>query len=178
MATAKDQVVVHDLDEAKSPHAEKTTVVEPQQHDEESTEVKNCSVFISYQWKSQTKVRKLYNELANHEALDTFMDIFKIKAGMNLYLTLASSLQQADIVLACVTKDYVKSKNCEREIIYADAFNKPIMPLFIEKIEKSEMGAIGFVLIRERYCNLYKYVVYKEIYIASIHKFLVCVGFM
>ncbi len=75
---------------------------------------------------------------------------------MNLYLSLASNIQQADVVLACVTRDYVKSKNCEREIVYADALNKHIIPLYMEKIPMPELGSIGFLLVRERYCNLYK----------------------
>jgi hypothetical protein len=120
--------------------------------------IQSLKVFISYQWKSQSKIRKLYSELASYESFDLFMDIYKIKAGMNLYASLASSLQQADLILACVTSDYVKSKNCEREIIYADAFNKPIIPLYIEKVPIPELGSIGFILVRERYCNLYRYV--------------------
>lgn len=120
------------------------------------TEIKNCNVFISYQWKIQSKVRILYQELASRDCLNVFMDMFKIKAGMNLYLTLASNIQQADVVLACVTREYVKSKNCEREIIYADAFNKHIIPLYMEKIPMAELGSIGFILVRERYCNLYR----------------------
>jgi hypothetical protein len=115
-----------------------------------------CNIFISYQWKTQENVRKLCLELMKHELFNVFMDVYKIKAGMNLYATLASSLQYADVVLACVSRGYVKSKNCEREIIYADALNKPIIPLYIEKIPVQELGSIGFILIRERYCNLYK----------------------
>lgn len=127
------------------------------------TETKStCNVFISYQWKTQSKVRLLYQELASREALNVFMDIFKIKAGMNLYLSLASNIQQADVILACVTRDYVKSKNCEREIIYADSFNKHIIPLYMEKIPMAELGSIGFILVRERYCNLYRYYIKKK----------------
>ena len=114
------------------------------------------NVFISYQWKSQANIRKLYHELDSFKQLKIFMDIYRIKAGMNLYAALATNVQQADIILACVTREYVKSKNCEREIIYADAFNKPIIPLYIEKIPIPELGPIGFVLVRERYCNLYR----------------------
>lgn len=128
--------------------------VEPPKEEEEVA--KKCNVFISYQWKVQLKVKQLYNELASIEALDIFMDIYRIRAGMNLYLTLASSLQEADVVLACVTREYVNSKNCEREIIYADSFNKQIIPLYLEKIPIKELGSIGFILVRERYVNLYK----------------------
>lgn len=123
--------------------------------EEESNKV---SIFISYQWKSQPIVKKLYQELACRDILDIFMDMYKIKAGMNLCATLATNLQSADVILSCVSRDYVKSKNCEREIIYADAFNKQIIPLYIEKIPMSELGSIGFILVRERYVNLYKYV--------------------
>lgn len=116
----------------------------------------SCNIFISYQWSSQQKAKRLYAELVAYEFLEVFMDIYKIKAGHNLYASLASNIQQADVILACVSREYVKSKNCEREIIYADAFNKSIMPLYIEKIPIQELGSIGFILVRERYCNLYK----------------------
>ena len=174
MSAKEPDLLVQDLEEAKHHDKQIETIqTEPAAHnpshaekkeddkielppEDEPTEIKNCNIFISYQWKSQTQIRKLHDQLANHESLNTFMDIYKIKAGMNLYLTLATNLQQADIVLACVTRDYVKSKNCEREIIYADAFSKPIIPLFIEKIPTSELGSIGFLLIRERFCSMYK----------------------
>ena len=116
-----------------------------------------CNVFISYQWKSQPHVKKLFAELASRESLNVFMDIYKIQAGMNLYLALADNIQKADVMLACVCRNYVKSKNCEREIIYADAFNKNIIPLYIEKMPMNELGSIGFILVRERFCNFYKY---------------------
>lgn len=119
-------------------------------------DISKLKIFLSYQWKSQQDVKKIYAQLINFEDLDVFMDIYKIKAGMNLYSSLACSIQQADVLLACVSRDYVKSKNCEREIIYADAFNKPIIPLYIEKIPMPELGAIGFVLVRERFCTFYR----------------------
>ncbi|CAF0706556.1 unnamed protein product [Brachionus calyciflorus] len=122
----------------------------------EEENVKLCNIFISYQWKSQSNVKKIYAELEALEGLNVFMDIYKIKAGNNLYASLASNIQQADVILACVSRDYVKSKNCEREIIYADAFNKPIIPLYIEKIPIPELGSIGFVLVRERFCSFYR----------------------
>ena len=118
--------------------------------------IDNCTVFISYQWGSQAKVKEIYRALKTHAAMNPWMDIYNIKAGMNLFQSLASSIQKCDVLLACVSGKYVKSKNCEREIIYADCFNKPIIPLYIEKIPLSDLGSIGFLLARERYCNLYK----------------------
>jgi hypothetical protein len=41
------------------------------------------SIFLSYQWKIQSKVRLLYQELASREQLNVFMDIFKIKGKLN-----------------------------------------------------------------------------------------------
>ena len=51
----------------------------------------NCYVFISYQWKVQSKVRLLYQELAAREQLNVFMDIFKIKGSINRLLSLIIS---------------------------------------------------------------------------------------
>lgn len=127
----------------------------------EQEDIGNIKIFLSYQWNCQKNVKKIYSELKNFDNVDVFMDIYKIKAGMNLYSCLASNIQQADVLLACVSRDYVKSKNCEREIIYADAFNKPIIPLYIEKIPIPELGSIGFVLVRERFCSFYRYLKFK-----------------
>lgn len=118
--------------------------------------INNCKVFISYQWKSQPKVKEIFKALNEHAAVNPWMDIYKIKAGMNLFQSLASSVQSCDVLLACVSREYVTSKNCEREIIYADCFNKPIIPIYIEKIPIAELGSIGFLLVRERYCSLHK----------------------
>ena len=118
--------------------------------------IENCTVFISYQWGAQSIVKELYKALKSHVAIKPWMDIFNIKAGMNLFQSLSTNIQSCDVILTCVTRNYVKSKNCEREIIYADCFNKPIIPVYIEKIPLNELGTIGFLLARERYCNLYK----------------------
>jgi hypothetical protein len=118
--------------------------------------IENCKVFISYQWAAQPKVKMLFQALNSHVAINPWMDIYNIKAGMNLFQSLSSSIQACDVLLAVVSRNYVKSKNCEREIIYADCFNKPIIPLYIEKIPINELGSIGFLLARERYCNLHK----------------------
>ena len=99
----------------------------------DSNETK-CKVFISYQWGSQTKVKKLYEALDSYEFIDPWMDIYKIKAGMSLFQSLAQALQQCDVILSCVTRNYMKSKNCEREIVYADYFSKPIVePIILYK---------------------------------------------
>jgi len=115
-----------------------------------------CKVYMSYEWKSFTKVKKLHDQLINHECLDVFMDAYKVKSGMSLVPTLVANIQQTDIVLACVTREYVKSKNCEKEINYADDFKKIIIPLYIEKIPIPELAPMGLVLARERYCELSK----------------------
>jgi hypothetical protein len=123
---------------------------------EESVKMKHFNVFISYQWKTQDKIKILFSELDAFEYLNVFMDIFRIKAGMNLYATLAKNIQQADVIMACVTPEYAKSKNCEREIAYADALNKPIIPLYLAKMDPADLGSIGFILARERFCALYR----------------------
>ena len=75
---------------------------------------------------------------------------------MNLLTSLKVNLQKADIVLACVTRDYVKCKNFERELNYADVLHKKIIPLYMEKMPIQELSSLGLVLAREKYCELYK----------------------
>ena len=114
--------------------------------------IDSCKVFISYQWNYQEKVIKLYEALSCYDTIKPFMDIYTITAGMKLYQTLAKNIENCDVLVACITPDYIKSKNCEREIIYADNFNKTIIPIYFEDVTVT--GSIGFILIRERYCKL------------------------
>jgi len=126
------------------------------ENDVEDDDSIKCKIFMSYEWKSFTKIKKIHDQLINHECLDVFMDAFKVKTGTKLIPTLVANIQQTDIVLACVTREYVKSENCQKEINYADDFKKVIIPLYIEKLPIPELAPMGLVLARERYCELSK----------------------
>ena len=131
--------------------------VEDVEDDEtENSDRKRCKIYISYHWKCLPKVKVLRDELIKHECLDLFVDMYKIRAGMCFLPTLESHIQKADIILVCVTRDYVKSKNCEKELIYADGFGKAMLPLYVEKLPITELGSLGLLLAREKYCNLFK----------------------
>ena len=122
----------------------------------EEDESKKCKIYISYEWKCLSKVQKIHDELIKHECFDVFMDVFQVKVGMSLLSELVTKIQETDIVLACVTRDYIKSNNCDKEINFADEFRKNIIPLYMEKIPVQELAPMGLVLARERYCELYK----------------------
>ncbi len=126
------------------------------ENDVEENDFIKCKIYLSYEWKSFSKIKKIHDQLNNYECLDVFMDAFKIQTGMKLVPTLIANIQQTDIVLACVTREYVRSENCKKEINYCDDLKKYIIPLYIEKIPIPELAPLGIVLARERYCELSK----------------------
>ncbi len=55
-----------------------------------------------------------------------------------------------------ITKKYTESKNCVREITYADQISKPLEILMCEKLKVDEIGEIGFIIAPIVRHNLYK----------------------
>ena len=54
----------------------------------------------------------------------------------------AQGIKESQIFLSCITNNYCKSDNCNREIEYAHAKAKPIIPLIIDKINASDIDEI------------------------------------
>jgi len=62
----------------------------------------------------------------------------------------------SSVVLCCITKKYTESKNCVREITFADQISKPLEILMCEKLKVDEIGEIGFIIAPIVRHNLYK----------------------
>lgn len=93
--------------------------------------------------------KKLYIELfthnfSTHSCIRLRPDPIYMRAWLSIYnkLTLYSYV--------CYRK-YAKSKNCEREIIYAGVFNKSIMSLYFEKMPIQELVLDSAYFGLERY---------------------------
>ena len=114
-------------------------------------------IFISYNSGNKKQVKQLYEVL---KSLDykVWMDEADLNAGSSpLTSELATAIKNSKVILSCITKDYCKSYNCNREIEYASAKKKQIIPLLIEEIDtttideievtgRDQTSGIGFII--------------------------------
>nr|XP_039264112.1 uncharacterized protein LOC120339938 isoform X1 [Styela clava] len=89
-------------------------------------EHKQRHVMLSYQWDIQESVEKLYEYLVK-EGFKVWMDIHRMK-GSTLE-SMAEAVENASIIVMCVTEKYKESHNCKREAEYAAVRKVPILPL-------------------------------------------------
>ncbi|MHB8625490.1 MAG: TIR domain-containing protein [Aggregatilineales bacterium] len=87
--------------------------------------------FISYSTQQLEYVRKL-NEFLNAQGFDTWFDKERIAAGDNFIDSLARGVDQCSAVVFVWTVDSIRSKWCQREVMFADQCNKPVIRLLLE----------------------------------------------
>uniref|UniRef100_A0A0B7AZE4 TIR domain-containing protein n=1 Tax=Arion vulgaris TaxID=1028688 RepID=A0A0B7AZE4_9EUPU len=99
-------------------------------------------VMISYNWSDQNKLIEIRDELRKH-SYSTWMDIDNI-SGSTLQ-AMAEAVEQADVVLICMSEKYKESPNCRSEAEYAFSLQKPIIPLLMQSEYKAD-GWLGILL--------------------------------
>ncbi len=55
-------------------------------------------------------------------------------------------IRNSRLVVCCITQKYTESKNCRREICFADQMSKPLEVLMFERLNMSEIGGVGFII--------------------------------
>ncbi len=99
-------------------------------------------VFISYNWGIKTQVRQLCKVLKSLN-YKVWMDETDLNAGSSpLTAELATAIKNSKVVLSCITTDYCKSFNCNREIEYASAKKKQMITLMVENIDTATIDEI------------------------------------
>lgn len=99
-------------------------------------------LFISYARADSGLVYPLVEKLAGH-GVSTWIDR-KIVGGEDWVSELEARLIDCSGVLAVVSPSFVSSKYCVREIHFADALNRPIVPVFLHPVELK--GGMNFIL--------------------------------
>ena len=99
-------------------------------------------IFISYNWKIKTQVKELYEILTKQLKFKVWLDDEQLNAGYPLFSELAKAIDDSKVFICCLTTDYCKSKNCNREFKYADDSNKPIIILKIDNLKSNEITKI------------------------------------
>jgi hypothetical protein len=115
-------------------------------------------IFISYQWNMKDKVKIFCDKLGKSiENLNIWRDDGQLRSdNSTLPNQLAKAIRYSKIIVCFITKEYGLSKNCMKELNFADKLNKIIMFLLINKIEDVNSDEIQFIMSNNLYINCYK----------------------
>lgn len=106
----------------------------------------NFDFFISYNWGIQSKVKVLYNFIANVKGYSSWRDENQMKPSDWLYDEIARGITNSKVIITCITKAYSLSDNCKREISFAVDQKKPIIALMFENVTLAELGGVGVII--------------------------------
>ncbi|CAF1200470.1 unnamed protein product [Rotaria sp. Silwood1] len=94
--------------------------------------ISHPQIIISYQWDCQKDILNLYKQLTQL-GYRIWLDIFQMGGGDSLLDKYNIVIQQSSCLLVCITPKYMKSINSQHEILLANTFHKPIIPLLLEE---------------------------------------------
>ena len=118
--------------------------------------IEDFDVFISYNWGIKESVAKFHEKL-NSIGLKVWRDKDLRQSKESLFGQLGKKIKHSRVFLCFLTKDYVSSENCCKEINYAAKLNKTIIYLMIEKMNSDDIGEeIGFIMGNAIYTQCYK----------------------
>lgn len=113
---------------------------EPKTEETETSEKKAKHIMISYNTGSRDLCLKIKESLEACK-MKVWIDVEEIH-GSSLD-SMAKAVENAEIVLICVTEKYRQSLNCQAEAQYAFRINKKIIPLIMQKGYGSVDGWLG-----------------------------------
>ncbi|KAL9979635.1 hypothetical protein ACROYT_G017320 [Oculina patagonica] len=123
--------------EGKEKHAE-----EKQQSVTEQQATDTKHVMISYQWDVQRHVIQLKNKL-QADGYKVWMDIDEM--GGSTLESMAKAVENASVVLVCVSQKYKESPNCRSEAEYTYQLHKDVIPLMMDSKYRPD-GWLGFIV--------------------------------
>ena len=98
------------------------------------TERRQLKVFLSYASQDEPAVREVYNALKLQAWIDPWLDKTKILPGQDWRLVIEKAVEQADVVIICLSSQLVNKEGfIQREIRYAYevALEKPEATIFL-----------------------------------------------
>ncbi|CAF1085243.1 unnamed protein product [Didymodactylos carnosus] len=90
-------------------------------------------IFLSYQWASKGKVKRLKADL-EREGFECWMDNGQMGGGDKLFDEIDAGIRQTKVFICCLNEKYPLSDNCCRELNYAITLKKSVIPLLMENI--------------------------------------------
>ncbi|XP_067666560.1 uncharacterized protein [Haliotis asinina] len=98
-------------------------------------------VMISYQWGDQKTLLQV-KELLKADGYNIWMDVDNM--GGSTLQAMAEAVQNASVILVCMSERYKESQNCRSEAEYAFSLQKPIIPLLMQREYKPD-GWLGMI---------------------------------
>eukprot|EP00794_Sanderia_malayensis_P016714 gene16714-18408_t len=87
-------------------------------------------IMLSYQWDDQKMVKDIAAAL-KERGYNVWIDVEKMQG--NIYDAMADGVEQASVVVVCVSRKYKNSNNCRAEVQRSHELKKTILPLMMEK---------------------------------------------
>ena len=113
-------------------------------------------VFISYCHKDKQKADELFNLLTRDLNLRVWKDNKGgIHYGKDFGVEIKTGLKTSKCFVSVMTKQYMSSENCGKEIQLASHFKKKVFLLMFESIRLEDTDIAYFTIGIQR-CNLYK----------------------
>lgn len=104
-------------------------------------------VMISYSHANSDFCNKIL-ELLDQKAdqFDVWIDQRCCKTSGDVWESIAKGIKSADLIICVISEEYMASKACRQEVIYAkDRLNKRFLPVFVGRPEMSEwLGKINY----------------------------------
>ena len=101
-------------------------------------------IFISYGREDEVKdfVKKLKDSLEGRR-LSSWLDITDIPAGSDWHAEIGVGLQNCRALIAIITKKYISSRFCKKELYGANTDGKKIFPIIFEDFDLGASGEVG-----------------------------------
>ncbi|ORY32489.1 WD40 repeat-like protein [Rhizoclosmatium globosum] len=119
---------------------------------------KNSGLFISYNWSTKVHVNAVVDKLqAIKPDLLIWRDTEKMES--DIYDSMGSGISGCQVVIACFSLGYLQSRNCMKELKFADELKKTIIPVYFfedaDNIDslKNEYSSAFLIVAGKLYTN-------------------------
>ena len=120
----------------------------------EVVEKEGPECFISYCWAQKDKVKILRSTLEDH-GISCWMDEQQMEGGDMLFEEIDDGISASDVVISCLSPEYTKSVNCNREVLLATDRKKATIPIVLDALEHwPPRGNLGPILAGKLYIKI------------------------
>ena len=139
--------ILSELQRSKDPNVQKAAAGALWEIGDKTTranenEASGNHVMISYQWENQKVLIEVKNKL-HALGYRVWMDLEQM--GGSTLEAMAKAVENASVVLICVSQKYKQSPNCRSEAEYAYQLRKDIIPLMMQR-DYTPDGWLGIIL--------------------------------
>ncbi len=108
-------------------------------------------LFISYKHEKENLelIHKIVSKLKTVH-YNVWFDIEHLKTGNNLSLEIEKGILAADGVTCFLTKEYIKSKNCNLEFFYSANKDKKCIYVLLENIDRETANGINMYILSDQ----------------------------